>query len=154
MKDSVRKFIGEVAFTTFLSFTLISLFMFFTYWLILDPQDGAKMASNYFYGYILGKLFAVLLFSIALGFINRIFRWKKSAALLRLLHFALSFLAFGLFMVGMFSNFFGADKVNTATVIKQLSLYLVAYPVVVGVTALGRRIFLPREEKKFKSILD
>ena len=153
MKESTRKFWHDVAFTTTLTFTLIT-FFFFGLMSITGDRAGGNTSVFTFYSYNLGKLFCVFLFSLFLGFINRIFLWKKPQVILRVVHLFLSFIAYFFTLILMFYTMFDANSLTTQGVLLNVILFLIFYPGVLLVTSLGRKIFLPKDQQKFKSILD
>ncbi len=155
MKESVRKFFHDVVYTTGVSYLLISFGVLVMLTLFTDPDGGGFRSGFQAFSYLLGKLFCVFLFSLGLGFINRIFMLKKHRALLRLIHFFTALLWYAVTMVVLYLGFFDmADGLSARGAVGNILLYLIIYPVAVGISALIRAITVPKEEKEYKSILD
>lgn len=153
MKRDWREFTRKVALTTGLAFTLIT---FFYLGMIAFLDDGAAKFERFvFFRYILGKLICIFLFSLSLGFLNRIpERAKLPHAVGRLVHFFATLFSFVLTMVLLFYTIHeGVDSLTVPGALLNLVLFVVFYFLALGVTALGRRIFCP-EKKEFRSILD
>jgi hypothetical protein len=102
----------------------------------------------------LGKHFCIFLFSLSLGFLNRLFDTKMARSLARVTHFFLSLLSYSLTLILMFYTMFDAKSLTTQGALLNLILFLVGYPLVLGLTALGRAIFLPKEQRSYRNILD
>jgi len=153
MNDKTKNFIQAVAFTTTLAFTLITFFYFIMLTLTGDRAGGTTSVFTFF-SYTLGKLFCIFLFSLILGFANRLFLWNKPRALLRLIHFILTLIGYALTLILLFYTMFDASGITTQGVLLNLILFFVFYPLVLGVTSLGRALFLPKEKKTYRSILD
>ena len=153
MKQETREFVRKVVFTTCLSFTLLTIFF-----LALQAlgDEGSKFEYFVFARYTLGKFFCIFLFSLSLGFINRIPEMKKPVRVVRrLIHFFTSLLSFGLTMILLFYTLFeGVDNLTVPGAMLNLVLFMLFYFIVLGVTALGRRIFLKEKPEPYKSILD
>ena len=149
-----RGFARRVAFTTCLTFTLITFFYLLVSAFVIDYN--AEFSYSFFAKYILGKLFCIFLFSLCLGFANRLPERKKGhRVVLRLFRFLAALAAFGVTMILMFYTLFeGPEKLTVQGALLNLVLFLVLYFITLGVTALGRRIFCKNEKKEFKSILD
>ena len=154
MKQETREFARRVVLTTGLAFLLIS--FFFIGVIALFDSNPAKYERFVFFRYILGKLFCIFLFSLSLGFINRIPEMKKPVrAVRRLIHFFAALLSFGLTMILLFYTLFeGVDSLTVQGAMLNLVLFLLFYFIVLGVTALGRRVFLKEKPAPYKSILD
>ena len=154
MKEKIYAFFRDVVYTTAVSYLLISFLVLGFLTLFTNPGDGGFRSGFQAFSYLLGKLFCVFLFSLGLGFLNRLFLWKKNRALVRLVHFFLTFLWFALTMVLLYLGFFDMDKITARGVVGNLILFLVSYPVCVGARALIRRFFRPDEKREYRSILD
>ena len=155
MKDSVRKFFRDVIYTTSTSYLLISFGVLLMLTLFTDAQGGGNRSGFQSFSYLLGKLFCVFLFSLGLGFINRIFLLKKSRALLRLTHFFACLIWFAITMVVLFLGFFDmGEGLNARGAMGNIILFLIFYPLCVGISALIRTLTTPKEKREFKSILD
>ena len=154
MTADVKSFVRRVAFTTFLAFTLITFFYLLLTAFVIDYN--AEFSYSFYTRYILGKLLCIFLFSLCLGFANRLPERKKgSRALLRLFRFLAALAAFAVTMILMFYTLFeGPEKLTVQGALLNLVLFLILYFVTLGVTALGRRLFRTEEKKPFKSILD
>ena len=154
MKPETREFVRKVAFTTCLTFTLIS--FFFIGVIALFDTNPAKYERFVFFRYILGKLFCIFLFSLSLGFANRLPERKKgNRAVLRLVHFVITLALFALTMILLFYSLFeGVEQLSVQGALLNLVLFLIFYFVTLGVTALGRRVFLKEKPAAYKSILD
>ena len=154
MKQETREFIRKVAFTTCLAFLLIT--FFFIGVIALFDTNPAKYERFVFFRYILGKLFSIFLFSLCLGFANRIPERKKGKrAVLHLIRFFVTLIAFGLTMILLFYTMFeGVEQLTMRGAMLNLVLFLLFYFVTLGVTALGRRVFLKEKPAPYKSILD
>ena len=153
MKDKSIKFVRDVAFTTaicyfFMSMALLGLLT------LTGEKGGGSYGDFTMISYLLGKLACVFLFSLCLGFANRLENWQKPAALRRVVHFFITLIAYVLTMVLLFLGAFGAESIPAKTALLNVLLFLVGYPIVLGVCALGRAIFLPKEKRQHKSILD
>lgn len=153
MKESTRAFIRSVALTTGLAFTLIT-FFYMGLMAFAGDRSGGNTTVFTFFSYTLGKLFCIFLFSLSLGFLNRLFSLKKPRAFLRLVHLLGTALAYGVFLILMFYTMFDAASLNSRGILLNVVLFAVGYPLVLGIHALGKALFLPKEEKSFKSILD
>jgi len=153
MNESIRKFIREVSFTTCLAFTVITFFYMGMMALTGDRAGGSTSVFTFF-SYTLGKLFCIFLFSLSLGFLNRLFSLKKPRIILRTVHLFLSFGSFFLTLVLMFYTMFDAKSLTTQGVLLNVILFCLFYPITLGITALGRALFLPKSEKAYKNILD
>ena len=159
MKEKHIKFIKDVAFTTFLSFFLISLLYIGVFALLGKSMDGGGGQQTFFqfFSYLFGKLyFCVFPFSLCLGFLNRLTEGAGNRAVKRVIHFLLGFAAYFLFMDLLFNYLFlmEGDSVGFGQILRHTLPYFVFYPITLWVTALFRAIFLPKEKKEFKSILD
>ena len=154
MKEKIYSFLRDVVYTTAVSYLLISFIVLGMLTLFTNSGDGGFRSGFQAFSYLLGKFFCVFLFSLGLGFLNRIFLWKKNRALVRLVHFFLTLLWFSLTMVLLYLGFFDMNKISARGVVGNLILFLVLYPVCVGVRALIRAFFKPEEKKPYKSILD
>lgn len=154
MKQETREFVRKVVFTTALSFLLITFFFIGT--IALFDTNPAKYERFVFFRYILGKLFCIFLFSLCLGFANRIPERKKGKrAVLRLVRFFVTLAAFALTMILMFYSLFeGVDQLTVRGAMLNLVLFLLFYFLTLGITALGRRVFLKEKTAPYKSILD
>lgn len=153
MKQEKRDFVRKVALTTGLAFTFITFFYLGTIALLDD--GAAKFERFVFFRYILGKLFCIFLFSLSLGFLNRIPEGTKMPrAVRRLVHFFATLASFVLTMILLFYSIYGGmDSLTVPGALLNVVLFLVFYFLTLGVSALGRRIFCP-EKKEFHSILD
>ncbi|MBR2634975.1 MAG: hypothetical protein IKD31_05295 [Clostridia bacterium] len=155
MKESTRKWIHNVAFTTFLAFFLISFCYVGLFTLVGDDLEGGGQTFFQFFSYLFGKLFfCIFPFCLCLGFANRMFERKTNRAVLRILHFFLVFLAYFIFMDLLFNHLFEDGEVPVGQIIRHTLPFFVCYPITVWVTHLGRAVFLPKEKKDFTSILD
>lgn len=155
MKESKRKFIHDVAFTTCLAFLLISFFYVGVFALIGNRLEGGSQTFFQFFSYMFGKLYGCILpFALCLGFLNRLFDLKKNRAMLRVIHFFVGFAAYFVFMDLGWNFMFEDGDVETRQIFLHTTPYFVFYPVSVWVRALGRAIFIPKKEKSFTSILD
>ena len=156
MNEKTRKFIKDVIFTTCVSFFLIT----FLYLFIFSNQKNwtQPFEAWYTHHYIFLKFYCcVLPFCLCLGFANRIFQWKgKNRAMLRVLHILATFAAYFIFMDLLFAVIVleGTGTLEAKTVIMHTIPYFALYPLTVLVNLIGRAIFMPKTEKKFKSILD
>ena len=141
-----------MAFTTCLAFTLITLF----YFLIAATNSGAaKFEMFVFARYTLGKIGCIFLFSLCLGFFNRIPEGKLPRAVARLIHFFASLISFSLFLIVLFYSLFeGFAALTVPKALLNLVLFLLGYFLVLGVTALSRRLFCRDEKKPYQSLLD
>lgn len=153
MKEKTIRFIRDVFFTTAICYLLMS-FALMGLLSLTGEKGGGQYGDFAMITFLMGKLACVLLFSLCLGFANRLENWKKPAALRRVVHFFVTLAAYVVSMVLLFLGAFGAETISTKTALLNILLFLVGYPIVLGVCALGRRIFLPREKRGFKSILD
>ena len=152
MKRETREFIRRAAFTACLAFTLITFFYLFVAAL---NDAAAKFEFFVFARYMLGKIGCIFLFSLCLGFINRIPEGKLPRATARLIHFFASLAAFVLFMIVLFyTGFEGVEALTVPKALFNLVLFLAGYFLVLGVCALGRKLFCKDEKKPYKSILD
>lgn len=157
MKENTASFWKKVFFTAFLSYTLISVFYLGLLALLYQTGETNATPLSTFQaaGYFLEKLFCVFLFSLALGFINRIpesRRLPRAAA--RLLHFFASFTAFALFMILLFYGIEKSDSFTARGVLFNIVLFLIFYFLTLGVTAAGRILFIKKPAEEYKSILD
>ena len=147
-------FVHRVTFTTCLAFTLISFF----YLIVLSTvvEYNASFTFTTHTRYTLGKLFCVFLFSLSLGFANRLPEKKKGKhALWRLVRFLAALVSYFVFMIVLFYNIFDSEKNMTVKgTLLNVILFLFFYFVTIGVTALGRKILYKGEDKPYKSILD
>lgn len=155
MKKEKREFCRRVITTTAVSFLLIT-FGFFGLFTLMK-EELIREPFYVFCGYMLGKLFCVLLFSLSLGFLNRLMEVKKvPAPLLRLAHFAGAAVSFSVFMILLFNIIHlgenDASSLNVRNVLMNYVLFVALYFISVGVAALGRKIFLPKEEKEYKDL--
>ena len=151
MKENSLSFFRRVAFTTCLSFLLIS-FLFIGMIALFD-DSSAQFERFVFFRYILGKLGCILLFSLSLGFINRLMETKKNHALMRLTHFVLSLAAFGAFMIFCFYSLFDMDTITVRGALFNLCLFVLFYFLVLALCGLGRRIFWPKSNKDFRGMV-
>ena len=155
MKEKTVTMIRKVALMTFLCFFLISL-LYFGIFSIFKMMMSATLTQ--FFRYVFMKLYlCVFPFSLCMGFLNRIPEsTKKSRAVLRVIHFLLSFAAYFLFMDLLFSSIgLGEGESVEGSQVLQMTLpFFVLYPVVLWITKLVRMIVLPKEKRPFKSILD
>lgn len=155
MKEKHLIFARKVALTTFLAFFLISFFVLGIYGVAgSDSQTISLLDSSRF---MLGKLYlCVFPFSLCLGFLNRLTEREGKCAMMRVVHFLLAFAAYFVFMDLLYSYLFLEPGATLAMkdVLKLTLPYFVFYPITLWVTSLGRAIFLPKEKKTFKSILD
>ncbi len=154
MNEKALAFTRKVALTTFLSFTLITFFYLGMIVLVSGEETGGTFPMGYCFRYTIGKLFCILLFSLSLGFFNRLPERNGKRALNRLLHLLLSFGTYFLFMILMFFSMYESDSLTSQGILVNVVLFAVGYPLVLGIAALGRAIFLPKAEKVHKSILD
>ena len=155
MKDSAYKFFRDVIYTTATSYTILSFALLALLTLFSDNSGGGDQTLFQAFSYLFGKLFCVFLFSLGLGFINRVFMLKKSQALLRLIHFFGTFIWFLITMVVLFLGFFDMEKgLSTRGAMGNIILFLVFYPICAGVSALFRALITPKDKKEYKSILD
>ena len=157
MKEKQIVFVRKVAFTTFLSFFLISFLYIGTFALIGRNSGGGMQTFFQFFSYLFGKLYAcVFPFSLCLGFLNRYVETEGNRAVKRVIHLLLGFVAYFIFMDLLFNYLFlmEGETVPFGQILRHTLPYFVFYPITLWVTALGRAIFLPKEKKKFKSILD
>ncbi len=149
----VGNFARRVAFTTALAFTLLSFF----YLLIsaFVTVDNAKFSFFITVRYILGKELCIFLFSLCLGFANRIPEQKgKSRSLLRFFRFLAALASFGVTMILMFYGLFDPGSLSVRGALLNLVLFLALYFITLGVTALLRKIFGKKDDSAYKSILD
>ncbi len=162
MKQSAIEFMKKVFATAFCAFFFITmLYLGFTA-LTSGGVGGAPTTLFQVVGYIAIKLYMCILpFSLCLGFAARVFDTKKPRALQRLIHFCLCFAAYLVFMDLIYHNtnsFFFSDidprDTPVSDYIKFTLPFFIGYPVTAGITALGRAILTPKEEKEHKSILD
>ena len=155
MKQEKREFCRRVITTTAVSFVLITFGFFGLFWLL--KEELVREPFYVFCGYVLGKLACVLLFSLSLGFLNRLTETKKlPAPLLRLAHFGGSAVSFSVFMILLFNIVHLGENSSAAltprNVLMNYMTFIVLYFVCVGVAALGRKILLPKEEKEYKDL--
>ena len=144
MKDSVRRFFRDVVYTTSVSYLLISFAVLGMLTLFTDPDGGGFRNGFQSFSYLFGKLFCVFLFSLGLGFINRIFMLKKHRAILRLVHFFAALLWFAVTMVVLYLGFFDmSDGLSARGAVGNILLFLILYPVCVGVLSLIDHLFTP-----------
>lgn len=157
MKENQIVFARKVALTTFLSFFLIS-FLYVGVFALLGRKMGGGMQTFFqFFSYLFGKLYACIFpFSLCLGFLNRFVEKQGNRAVKRVIHFLLGFAAYFIFMDLLFNYLFlmEGESVGFGQILRHTLPYFVFYPIVLWVTALGRALFLPKEKKQFKSILD
>lgn len=155
MKEKQLEFVRKVALTTFVTFFLVGFMTVGLYALLgKDAQTISLLDSSRFF---LGKLYVcVFPFSLCLGFLNRIPERKGNRAVNRVIHLLLGFVAYFIFMDLIYNYLFlgEGETVLFREILKQTLPYFVFYPITLWVTALGRVIFLPKEKKSFKSILD
>ena len=157
MKEKNIKFIRDVAFTTFLSFFLISMLYIGTFAFFGRKMGGGQQTFFQFFSYLFGKLYACIFpFSLSLGFLNRMMETGGNRAVKRVLHFLFGFASYFVFMDLVFNYLFllEGDTVGFGQILRHTLPYFVFYPVTLWITALGRAIFLPKEKKEFRSILD
>lgn len=154
MKEKTLEFARKVALTTFLSFTIITFFYLGMIVLVSGEETGGTFPMGYCFRYTLGKLLCIFLFSLCLGFFNRLPERKGSRALYRLVHLLLSAAVYFIFMILMFYSMYESDSLTSQGILFNVILFVVGYPLTLGVTALGRAIFLPKEARVHKSILD
>ena len=155
MKESTRKWVRDVAFTTFLAFFLISFLYVGLFALIGDKEDGGAQTFFQFFSYLFGKLYLCIFpFSLCLGIANRMMEWKKNRAVLRIIHFFVTFLAYFIFMDLVFNYLYEDGEVAISQIIRHTLPFFVFYPLTLWVTRLGKAIVLPKEKKDFTSILD
>ncbi len=155
MNDKTRKWVRDVTFTTCLSFLCISFLYIGMIALFSQGEDGGEQTLFQFFSYLFQKLFfCVFPFSLCLGFANRIFDGKGHRTILRLVHFLITFAAYFIFMDLVFNLMLEDGQVPTGLIIRHTIPFFVFYPLTLGVTALGRALFLPKEAKSMKSILD
>ena len=160
-QKDLRGFFSRVIFSTCVTFTLLVLGFLILFSLITE-EGGAKFEYAVFTRYTLLKFVFLLLFSVSVGFLNRLFEWNKPRPIVRLIHFGgtlLSFLFFILFLMNQM-NPVDSDTVSDAVrktpltpryVVFSLVLFIVLYFVSVGTRALLRRLF-GGKEKEYKSI--
>ena len=155
MKKSTISFIRDVAFTTFIGFFGIT-FLYLGVFSLFSTGGEAKWHLFQAFRYLFGKLFlCVLPFSLCLGFANRLFLLKKNRAVLRLIHFFVTFLAYFIFMDLLFNVLHEANAdLQVGEVIKETLPFFIGYPLTLWATKLGRAIFGLKEKAEFKSILD
>ena len=162
MTQSAVQFLKKVFSLTFCAFFFVSLVYLGSQTLMWAfGEKGAPSTQYQMVGYIAAKLYmCVFPFSLCLGLAARIFDTKQARALQRLIHFFLCFAAYLVFMDLIFVNtnsFFFSDVTASATVatyVKNTIPFFIGYPVTAGITALGRALTTPKEEKVHKSILD
>jgi hypothetical protein len=157
MKESAIQFVKKVAFTTTLAFFLISFVYVGTFALLGRSMHGGLQSFFQFFSYMFGKLYLCIFpFSLCLGFLNRLMEKKSNRAVLRVVHFLLGFAAYFVFMDLLFNYLYllEGETVAFRQIILHTLPYFVFYPITLWVTALGKAIFLPKEKKEFKSILD
>lgn len=154
MKEKHLDLIRKAALTTFLSFTLITFFYLGMIVLTSDEGTGGVFPMGYCFRYTMGKLCCILLFSLTLGVWNRLPESRMNRAAARLFHILGSFGTYFVFMILMFYSMYESDSLTSQGILLNVVLFAVGYPLVLGVTALGRAIFLPKEKKEHKSILD
>lgn len=154
MNEKALNFTRKAALTTFLSFTLITFFYLGMIVLVSGDETGGNFPMGYCFRYTIGKLFCIFLFSLCLGFLNRLPERAGKRALNRLLHLLLSFGAYFIFMILMFFSMYESDSLTSQGILVNVILFVLGYPLTLGVAALGRAIFLPKEKKMHKSILD
>ena len=156
MKEKSLKFIKDTVFTALLAFFLISFLYIFVFFAVTKPTW--EFAMWQFFRYIFLKLFACIFpFCLCLGLANRIFDLqKKNRALLRVVHLLATFAAYFIFMDLLFNSIVldAETALEARTIIMNVIPFFVFYPLTLAVTALGRAIFVPKEKKTFKSILD
>ena len=158
MKQETREFIRKVVFTTALSFTLISFFFIgITAWFDTNETMFERFV---FFRFIFGKELCIFLFALCLGFVNRIPEIRKGRrAILRLAHFAAALASYALAIIFLFNIVLlepgeTAKALNPKNIIWHIAMFLLFYFVTLGVTALGRRVFLKEKPAPYKSILD
>lgn len=155
MKQSTIHFIRNVFFTTFLAFFCISFIYFGVFSIFKDPNSVGKWHLYQAFSYFFGKLFGcVFPFSLCLGFANRIFSLKKNHGVLRIIHFLITFLSYFVFMDLLFNVLHESKDLNVGELIKETLPFFIFYPLTLGVTKIGKMIFLPKEKEEYKSILD
>lgn len=155
MNDKTRKLVRDVTFTTCLSFLCITFLYIGMIALFSQGQDGGEQTLFQFFSYVFQKLFlCVFPFSLCLGFANRIIEGNRGRALRRLIHFFITFAAYFIFMDLVFNLMLEDGEVPIGQIIRHTIPFFVFYPLTVGVNALGRSLFLPKESKEVRSILD
>ena len=158
MKEKNLEFCRKVAFTTFLAFFLISFVYIGIFALFGRKMSGGDQTFFQFFSYLFGKLYACIFpFCLSLGFLNRLTEKEGgNAAVLRAVHFLLAFVSYFIFMDLAFNYIFleEGDTVGVSQILRHTLPYFVFYPITVWASKLGRFLFLPKEKKKFKSILD
>jgi hypothetical protein len=155
MKVKTAEFLKKVFLTTFTAFFLITLLYVGVFALFGNNMDGGKQTFFQFFSYLFGKLFACIFpFSLCLGLSARLFEIKKPRALMRLVHFLICFAGYFIFMDLVWNFLFEAGDVPTGQIIRHTLPFFIFYPITAGITALGRALFSPKEEKEHKSILD
>jgi len=161
MKDTTKEWLRRVILTTGVSFFLITFLFVGIFALIGDDAEGGKQTFFQFFSYLFIKLFlCVFPFSLSLGFANRIMEQKKkNRAVLRMIHFFVTFAAYFIFMDLLFNIFnfafgFQEGQTQTGTLIRQTLPFFLFYPLTVWVNRLGRWIITPKEKREYKSILD
>ncbi|MBP5288940.1 MAG: hypothetical protein J6Z79_03600 [Clostridia bacterium] len=146
-------FVHRVAFTTCLTFTLVTFFYLIFNVLVIRSHDTATHDEHFIF--MLGKVFCIFLFSLCMGFANRIPERKKGKRIvLRLARFGAAAVSFAITMILLFYTIFDPETLNPRGAMANFALFLFFYFVTLGVTALGRRLFGKKEKKDYKSILD
>ena len=154
MKEKIAETARKVALTTGVSFILMTFFYLGMIVLVAGDETGGEFPMGFCFRYTMGKLLCILLFSLSLGFFNRLMERSGKRALNRLFHLLLSFATYFVFMILMFYSMFESDSMTTQGILLNVILFVVGYPLVLGLTALGRAVFLPKSEKVHTSILD
>ena len=150
MNEKTKKFIHDAAFTTALSFLLINFFYVFG---MLFAADGS--AEGVFYADLFGKLTCIFLFSLSLGFLNRVFLIRRlHQVILRLSHFFLAALSFFFFLILLwYSDFAGGGKLSPKGALGNFAIFFLFYFLTLAVCALARKLTAPKKKEEYKSIL-
>ena len=152
--------IRSAALTAAMAFTLITLAYFILTAVFIDAADTFSYRT--FSLYTLGRLGAILLFSVYLGVANRFTGPDKSRrALRRLIHFVVTAVVYGLTMILLFhwiSTPVSGKALEEVLTVQSAGFYavlgLLGYFVTLGVTALGRLLFRDKKSENYRSILD
>ena len=160
MKKERLEFWRKVVLTTAVTFTLLA-FGYLTLFTWASEGGGATFPFGTFAGYTLIKFLFLFVFALSVGFMNRVFGWKKPRPILRLIHFFGTFLSFMLFVVILMSvvnttsvdyteSVFSGSTITPRKILGGMVGFMVVYFICVGVSALARKILTPKDKDKYK----
>ena len=158
MKKERLEFWRKVVLTTAVTFTLLA-FGYLALYTWASDGGGASFPFGAFAGYTLIKFAFLFAFALSVGFLNRIFDWNKPRPIKRLIHFFGTLFSFMLFVVILMSivngtsvdytgTLFSGATVTPKKILGGMAGFFVIYLMCAGLSALGRKIFLPKEEKE------